>query len=395
MNSDLSSSKAYFAQAYSLFPGGCNSPIRAFKNVDHPPIYLKSGAGAYVYDEDNNKYIDYVLGYGVNILGHANNYITSAIIEEAKNGICIGINNKNEINLANRIKKHIPFIEMLRFTSTGTEACMSAVRLAKDFTKHKKIIKFAGCYHGHSESLISAYDTSTLKVLPYNNLEILEQTLAKEADQYAAIIVEPVAANMGVVLPKEGFLIGLRNLCDKYRILLIFDEVVTGYRTKNYSACNLFNIKPDLICLGKVLGGSTPVAAFGGRADIMSMLAPLGPIFQGGTYSSNSLSMAAGNACLKFCEENNVIDEVIEKTNLLVSLINEQINSLQIKAKITQHGTFFAIEINNYEQLFKSVLQQGIYLAPSRSEAIFLSYAHSEQDIIYTAKAIEKAFKSI
>lgn len=415
-----------WAEAQKYIASGVNSPVRAFGAVGGRPLFIRKGAGAYIYDAAGKRYIDYVMSWGPLILGHSQPKVIGAIKKTAATGTTFGAPTELETELAKVIIKAMPSIERIRFTSSGTEAVMSAVRLARGFTQRDKIVKFSGCYHGHSDSLLvkagsglatfaTADSLGVLRslaeqtiVLPYNNSELFKKVIEEKHREIAAVIVEPVAGNMGVVPPEKGFLETLRLLTQKYNIILIFDEVITGFRVALGGAQNIFKIKPDLTILGKIIGGGLPVGAFGGRKDIMDMLSPQGGVYQAGTLSGNPLAMASGMATLKILSAKKIYRQLEEKTNILVSGINRIIKRGKIKARVNSFGSMLTVfftdskiidyqgakasSTKDYGLFFHKMLKQGIYLPPSQFEAWFVSTAHAKKDIEITLKAVDKSF---
>lgn len=412
-----------FEQAQKYIPGGVNSPVRAFKNVGGDPIFIKKAKGAYLWDVDNKQYIDYVGSWGPMILGHAHPDIVKAVQEAAENGLSFGAPTEIETTLAKKICELIPSIDKVRMVSSGTEATMSALRLARGFTGRDKIVKFEGCYHGHSDSLLVKAGSGALDfgvptspgvpaalaeltlTLQFNNLEQAEELFAKVGEEIAAIIVEPIAGNMNLVLPKKGYLEGLRKLCDKYGTVLIFDEVMTGFRVGLQGAQGVYGITPDLTCFGKVIGGGMPVGAFGGKAEIMNHISPDGPVYQAGTLSGNPVAMAAGLKTLELLSQPNFYENLTVKVkSLLIGLRNVAHNAdipIATAGAGGMYGLFFteakAIETfedsmacdgDRFNKFFHGMLDKGVYLAPSSFEAGFVSITHSENDI---ADTIEKA----
>jgi glutamate-1-semialdehyde 2,1-aminomutase len=425
----MSSSHQHFVTAQQYIPGGVNSPVRAFKGVGGEPIFIQRASGAYIYDTDGNRYIDYVGSWGPMVAGHTHPLVIKAVQEAAANGLSFGAPTVIETRIAQKICELVPSIELIRMVNSGTEACMSALRLARGFTGRDICIKFTGCYHGHVDSLLvkagsgvvtlglpnspgvpAALAEQTL-TLNYNDLEQVKTVFTEMGSKIAAVIVEPVAGNMNCVLPQPGFLAGLRALCDEYHSILIFDEVMTGFRVALGGAQTLFDIKPDITTLGKVIGGGMPVGAFGGRRDIMEHLAPLGPVYQAGTLSGNPVAMAAGLATLEIISEPNFFEQLNAKTANFVT----QILTLAKAANVSMTGVsiggmfglFFTSQqcVTNFEQVsasdvekfkkfFHGMLEKGIYFAPSAFEAGFMSMAHSEQDIEATLVAAEQVFAS-
>ena len=415
-------SKSAYKKACEIIPGGVNSPVRAFKSVGGNPVFISSGKGSRITDIDGNSYIDYVCSWGPLILGHAYEPIIKTIQETAVNGTSYGAPTLLETEMAELIISMVPSIEMVRMVNSGTEATMSAVRLARGYTGKSKIVKFAGCYHGHGDSfLIKAgsgaitlglpdspgVTASTAKdtlIADYNNLASVEKLFVEIGNDIAAIIVEPVAANMGVVLPQKGFLEGLRKIATDNNAVLIFDEVITGFRLAKGGAQEYFDVMPDLTTMGKIIGGGLPVGAYGGKKEIMSMLAPVGPIYQAGTLSGNPLAMAAGIAMLKELNKPGFYAELERKAAKLEKGLKENLEKTRHKAVINRVGSLMTLFFNEAETLesfdevmtsdsekygryFRMALESGIYLAPSQFEAAFVSAAHSDEDINTTIKA--------
>lgn len=419
-----------FAQAQAVIPGGVNSPVRAFRAVGGEPIFIDRADGAYIFDSDGKRYIDYVLSWGPMILGHNDPDILHAVIEKARLGLSFGAPTRIETELAELIVKLVPSIEKIRFVSSGTEATMSAIRLARGFTGRDKIIKFEGCYHGHSDSLLVKAGSGALTfgvpsspgvpksladhtiTLNYNDCAQLEEVFQSIGEQIACVIVEPVAGNMNCIPPLPEFLPALRRVCDASGALLIFDEVMTGFRIGIAGAQGHYNIKPDITTLGKVIGGGMPVGAFGGRADILNHLAPLGPVYQAGTLSGNPVAMAAGLACLSKISQPGFYAPLFERTATLVDGLQGIANEAGIPFTTNHRGTlwggFFTNEspIYNYQQViacntarfnqfFHGMLSGGVNLAPASYEAGFMSSAHTDEDIAQTLEIARSVFKTL
>lgn len=419
-SANLEHSKALMQRAKEVMPGGVNSPVRAFKAVGGHPRFFARGTGAYMYDVDGNEYIDYVGSWGPLILGHAHPQVVGAVSAAAQNGLSFGAPSASEVEMAELITQLVPSIEMLRMVSSGTEATMCAIRLARGFTGRNKILKFDSCYHGHSDSLLVKAGSGVLTfgiagsrgvinqlaeqtlVVPYNDLTATQQMFAAYGDDIAAIIVEPIAANNNVIMPEPGFLQGLRDICDQYNSLLIFDEVITGFRVALGGAQELYNIRADLTCLGKVIGGGLPVGAFGGRRDILEMLAPIGPVYQAGTLSGNPVAMAAGLATLKVLMQNpNVFQELhAASANVMQSFIAAaKANDIELSARYINglFGFSFENDPNNvlFKQFYHLMLEHGVYLAPSAYEAGFVSTAHDAEVLAKTRAAAEQSFAQL
>ena len=422
-------SREIFERAEKVLIGGVNSPVRAFRSVGGEPLIIERGSGQHLYDADGNELLDYVCSWGAMILGHANSAISDAIADQARRGTSFGVTTELELELATLITKAIPFIEKIRFVSSGTEATMSAVRLARGATKRDFIVKFEGCYHGHADSFLSqagsglatlgiaecpgvpaALAALTLNV-PYNDLSAVERVFLQHRDTIAAVIVEPIAANMGVVPPEAGFLKGLQELCKKNGALLIVDEVITGFRLRNGSVQGNFGIEADLTTLGKVIGGGVPVAAYGGRAELMDQVAPLGPVYQAGTLAGNPLAMRAGIAALKQLAKQGPYEEMTRLSQRLVVGLRAEMAGAGIPAQVNAIGSlatvFFATEpVRNYADakhsdtkryagFFREMLDRGIFLAPSQFEAAFVSMAHTPEDIDCTLAAAHESLQVI
>ncbi len=430
MHRTYTRSSALFSQAKHVLPGGVNSPVRAFNGVGGSPLFFKAGKGPYLIDEDNNQYIDYVGSWGPMILGHAHPHILNAIIKTAENGLSFGAPTQLETQLAQRICQLMPTLEMIRMVSSGTEATMSAIRLARGYTGRDKIVKFEGCYHGHADSLLVKAGSGALTLgiptspgvpaslaqhtltLTYNDIEQVKQLFSQCGEEVAAIIVEPVAGNMNCIPPMPGFLEGLRQVCDQYGTVLIFDEVMTGFRVDLGGAQSLYNIKPDLTTLGKVIGAGLPVGAFGGKREIMEHLAPLGPVYQAGTLSGNPVAMSAGLAMLEEISKPDFFNSLTHKVSQLCQGVKSEADKAGI-AFSTQHvggmfGWFFtehtavtdyaqatSCNVAQFKKFFHLMLEQGIYLAPSAYEAGFVSAAHQDKDLEATIRASAQAFKAL
>ncbi len=423
-------SSALFAEAEKVIPGGVNSPVRAFKGVGGTPIFVKEAKGAYLYDEDGNRLIDYINSWGPMILGHAHAPVVNAVVEKAKKGTSFGMPTEIETKIAELAVSMVPSIDKIRFVNSGTEACMSAVRLARGFTGKDKIIKFAGCYHGHSDSFLiqagsgaSTFGTpnspgvtqGTAKdtlLANYNDIKNVEALIAANKNEIACVIIEPVAGNMGCVPPKNNFLQDLRKLCDENNILLIFDEVMTGFRLAKGGAQELFNIKADIVCFGKVIGGGLPVGAFAARNEIMNHLAPLGPVYQAGTLSGNPLAMAAGLAMLtELNTDAAVFNRLAEKTQYLHQGISKVLHDNAVTHTINRVGSMISVHFdeaevvdfktsakgNNdtFKAFFHGMLNQGVYIAPSAFETWFITDALSYEDLDFTINAVNKVAKTL
>jgi glutamate-1-semialdehyde 2,1-aminomutase len=423
-------SSQLFAEAEKVIPGGVNSPVRAFKGVGGTPIFAKSAKGAYLYDEDDNRLIDYINSWGPMILGHAFQPVVDAIIEKAKKGTSFGMPTELETKIAELAVSMVPNIDKIRFVNSGTEACMSAIRLARGFTKRDKIIKFAGCYHGHSDSFLiqagsgaSTFGTpnspgvtqGTAKdtlLAGFNDLENVKALFSANKNEIAAIIIEPVAGNMGCVPPREGFLQSLRQLCDENDTLLIFDEVMTGFRLAKGGVQELYNVKADIVCFGKVIGGGLPVGAFAARNEIMNYLSPLGPVYQAGTLSGNPLAMAAGFAMLQTLNnDSDIFKRLEEKTAYLHKGIEKVLTANNVVFTINRVGSMISVHFDanpvydfntakngdneTFKKFFHGLLREGVYIAPSAYETWFITDALTYDDLDFTIDAIDKVSKSI
>lgn len=417
-----------FQDAREIIPGGVNSPVRSFRAVGGQPLFIERGKGARVYDVDGNEYVDYVLSWGPLIAGHAHPAVVRALRDAAERGTSYGAPTEAETELARLVREAFPTVEMVRLVNSGTEATMSAIRLARAFTKRNKIIKFIGCYHGHNDSLLVRAGSGALTLgvpdspgvpqdivantltAPYNSLEAVERLFRLFPDEIAAIIVEPVVGNMGLVLPRDGYLQGLRQLTQRHGALLIFDEVMTGFRVSYGGAQARYGIKPDLTTLGKVIGGGLPVGAYGGRRDIMEMVAPLGPVYQAGTLSGNPLATAAGIATLNLIRQPGVYEAFEAKASRLAGGLREIAANLGVPLQASHAGGMFGFFFNEnpvhdfegatasntrrYAAFFSECLDRGVYFAPSQFEAGFLSMAHRDADIDRTLEVAEEAMRA-
>ncbi len=423
-------SSALFVEAQKVIPGGVNSPVRAFKAVGGTPIFIKEAKGAYLFDEDGNHYIDYINSWGPMVLGHAFKPVVDAVVERAKKGTSFGAPTELETKIAQLAVDMVPNIDKIRFVNSGTEACMSAVRLARGYTGKDKIIKFAGCYHGHSDAfLIQAgsgavtfgspnspgVTTGTAKdtlLARYNDIEHVKQLIQANSNEIACIIIEPVAGNMGCIPPKNDFLKQLRYVCDTHNILLVFDEVMTGFRLAKGGAQELYGIKADIVCFGKVIGGGLPVGAFAANEAIMNHLAPLGPVYQAGTLSGNPLAMAAGFEMLQALnKDDEVFKRLEEKTSYLHKGIKEVLNKAKIVHTINRVGSMISVHFAEdavvdfktaakgdnelFKKFFHGMLTEGIYIAPSAYETWFITDALSYQDLDDTIDAIAKVAETL
>lgn len=429
MSRNYDKSRAMFAEAQEYIPGGVNSPVRAFKSVGTDPVFIQRGDGPYLWDVDGNRYIDYVGSWGPLILGHRHPTVIEALHNYLDFGTSYGAPTELETTLARMVCESVPSVEMVRMVNSGTEATMSALRLARGYTKRNKIIKFEGCYHGHADLLlikagsgaltlgvpnspgVPASTASNTITAPFNNLDVLKEIFAEQGDDIAAVIIEPVAGNMGVVPPQPGYLEGLRELTKEYGALLIFDEVMTGFRVAYGCAQSLYNIEPDLTCFGKIIGGGLPVGAYGGKKAIMEQVSPAGPVYQAGTLSGNPLAMTAGITTLKELTKPGVYQELERKSAKIAQGFADAAAEAGIPVSQNRVGamfcTFFTPEkvvdfdtactsnTEQYAQFFRAMLDEGVYLAPSQFEASFMSIVHSDEDIDFTIAAARKAFKAI
>lgn len=426
----MNRSESLFLQAQRHIPGGVNSPVRAFKAVGGTPVFFEKALGAYVWDADGKRYIDYVQSWGPMVLGHAHPEVINAVIETAKFGLSFGAPTERETTLAEKLCQLMPGMDMVRFVSSGTEATMSAIRLARAFTGRDKIIKFEGCYHGHSDSLLIKAGSGALTfgvpsspgvpavladhtiTLDYNDAQQVRDCFAELGDKIACIIVEPVAGNMNCVPPLPGFLEALRAVCDEYGSLLVLDEVMTGFRVSHTGAQGHYHVKADITTLGKVIGGGMPVGAFGGRRDVMQMIAPSGPVYQAGTLSGNPVAMAAGLKTLELLENPAIYPQLNTRTEQLVTGLQQLANDAGIpfttnhvgsmfgfffteEKKVTNFKQVMACNIPRFNQFFHGLLKRGVYLAPASYEAGFMSAAHTEEDIQATLQAAKEAFAEL
>jgi glutamate-1-semialdehyde 2,1-aminomutase len=426
---DRRRSREIFERAEKVLVGGVNSPVRAFRSVGGEPLIIERGSGAYLYDADGNQLLDYVCSWGAMLLGHANPEVSAAIAGQARRGTSFGVTTELELELATLITNAVPFIEKIRFVSSGTEATMSAARLARGVTKRDFLVKFEGCYHGHADSFLSqagsglatlglaecpgvpeALAALTLNA-PYNDLNAVERLFAQHKDKIAAIIVEPIAANMGVVLPEQGFLAGLRDITRKNGALLIVDEVITGFRLHNGAAQQPLGVEADLTTLGKIIGGGVPVAAYGGRAELMNHVAPLGPVYQAGTLAGNPLAMCAGIATLRQLTVPGLYENVSQKAERLVTGVRRALAEARIPAQVNATGSlstiFFAeapvrnyaeakrSDTRRYARFFREMLDRGFFFAPSQFEAAFVSASHTAEDIDRTIAAAADSLQAI
>lgn len=429
MHKGFEKSGEYYRQAKKCIPGGVNSPVRAFKGVGGEPVFMKRGKGSKIYDVDGNGYIDYVGSWGPLILGHLHPEVVEAITDTLTTGISFGAPTKLETELAELIIDTVPSIEMVRMVNSGTEATMSALRLARGYTKKNKVIKFEGCYHGHADSFLVKAGSGALTlgiptssgVLPdvakntiiasYNNFDMVNEIFGQEGENIAAVIVEPIAGNMGCIPPVSGFLEGLREITKDYGALLIFDEVMSGFRVGLGGAQKLYKIDPDITCLGKVIGGGLPVGAYGGKKEIMEMISPTGPVYQAGTLSGNPLAMSAGLATIRILQRPGVYEQLFNRTKELVEGLQAAASETGINASLNSVGSMLSIfftekqvidystavnsDLDKFSSFFWSMLKRGVYFAPSPFETLFMSLAHSEEDIKTTLEAARESFAEI
>lgn len=426
----MNRSETLFEQAQKTIPGGVNSPVRAFKGVGGTPVFIERADGAYLYDVDGKEYIDYVGSWGPMILGHNHSAIREAVVKAAENGLSFGAPTASEVEMAELVCDILPHVEQVRMVNSGTEATMSALRLARGFTGRDKFIKFEGCYHGHADCLLVKAGSGMLTfgeptspgvpadfakhtlTATYNDLDSVRELFESNPGQIASIILEPVAGNMNCIPPVEGFLEGLRALCDEHGALLIIDEVMTGFRVSLTGAHGHYGVRPDLLCLGKVIGGGMPVGAFGGRADVMQHLAPAGPVYQAGTLSGNPIAMAAGMAQLNLLREPGLYEALAAKTEKLALGLKAAADKVGVPMSVNYVGAMFGFfftseeKVTGYQQVtqcnmeqfnafFHGMLEEGVNLAPSAFEAGFLSMAHSDADIDATIAAAERVLAKI
>ncbi len=423
---DFSRSEALYAKAIGLIPGGVNSPVRAFKSVGGRPVFIKRGEGSRMFDEDGNSFIDYVCSWGPLILGHAHPAIVEAVCKAAQDGTSFGASTAREVELAEMIVDAVPSVEMIRLVSSGTEALMSAIRVARGYTGKSKVIKFEGCYHGHSDALLAKAGsglatfglpdsagvpesiTADTITVPYNDLDAASRVFQAAGDQIACVVIEPIAGNMGVVAPKDGYLAGLRKLCDEHSIVLIFDEVITGFRVCYGGAQSLYGVTPDMTTLGKIIGGGLPMGAYGGRREIMEQVAPVGPVYQAGTLSGNPIAVAAGIAMLRELQKPGLYDELERRSSALeigmiaaatdagITLTCNRVGSMMTffntSSDVTDYASAKTSDTQAYAAFFRAMLERGVYLAPSQFEAAFVSAAHTDGDVEKTVRAAREAF---
>jgi glutamate-1-semialdehyde 2,1-aminomutase len=422
-------SRALFERAQRLMPGGVNSPVRAFRAVGGTPFFVARGEGCFLWDVDGNRYVDFVCSWGALILGHAHPEVVAAVKAAVERGTTYGAPTELEVRLAEQIQSAFPTMEMLRLVNSGTEATMSALRVARGYTGRGKVIKFEGCYHGHADYLLvkagsgattfgipdsagvpESFSQETI-VLPYNDADAFIRTMDEIGDQVAAVIVEPVAGNMGVVLPQQKFLQALREQTRKHGAVLIFDEVITGFRLTYGGAQHLFGIEPDMTCLGKIVGGGFPLAAYGGRRDIMQAVAPLGPVYQAGTLSGNPVAVTAGLTTLRILERDKPYAELERRTNWLTDAIADAARAFNIPVQINRIASMFTAfftdqpvtdyasakrsDTKRFARFFHALLQRGVFLPPSQFEAAFLSVAHSDEVLAQVAEAMRQAMRQV
>ena len=426
----MNKSETLFARAQKTIPGGVNSPVRAFKAVGGTPRFIQKSDGPYIWDADGKRYIDYIQSWGPMVLGHNNDKIREAVIKAAEFGLSYGAPTEAEVIMAELVRDLVPSMEMVRMVNSGTEATMSAIRLARGYTNKDKILKFEGCYHGHADSLLVKAGSGALTfgvpsspgvpddfakhtlTVDFNNLNSVQAAFDEHGDDIACIIVEPVAGNMNCIPPVEGFLEGLRSICDKYNSVLIFDEVMTGFRVSRGGAQERYGVMPDLTCLGKVIGGGMPVGAFGGKKEILTHIAPTGPIYQAGTLSGNPVAMAAGLAALTQIAQDGLYDSIFENTRELAEGIRDAAHKHGIPMTINVAGSMFGIfftdvdKVVNYKQatscnteqfnaFYHGMLEEGVYLAPASFEAGFVSKAHDKEIVKATIEAADRVFAKV
>lgn len=425
----MAKSQELFKRAVNRIPGGVNSPVRAYGAIGETPRFIQGAVGSSIFDVDGQKYLDYICSWGPMILGHNHPVIRDAVVRACENGLSFGCATEREVEMAEFICERIPHVEMIRMVNSGTEAVMSAIRVARGFTGKSKIIKFAGCYHGHSDALLVSAGSGVMTsgvpdsagvpkgctqdtmIAVYNDLESVKQLLEESNDEVAAVIVEPVGANMGVVPPKDGFLEGLRTLCNEHKALLIFDEVITGFRLKFGGAAEYFGVTPDLVTYGKIIGAGMPVGAYGGRKEIMEMVSPAGPVYQAGTLSGNPVAMAAGLAQLKLLwEDQDVYTRIYRKGEYLFEGIQKILKENEVpyqvnhtaslgcifftSEKVTDYTSAKTADTKAFAEYFKYMLNHGVHLAPSQFEAMFLSDAHTQEELDLTLELVEQYFKT-
>ncbi|MBR4944345.1 MAG: glutamate-1-semialdehyde 2,1-aminomutase [Peptococcaceae bacterium] len=426
---EFTNSKKLFEEAQEFIPGGVNSPVRAFKAVGDHPVFIEKAEGSKLYDADGNEYVDYICSWGPMLLGHQPEAVTKAVQEALLKGSTYGAPTAAEVEIAKLIVDAVPSVEMVRMVNSGTEATMSAIRLARGYTKRNKLVKFEGCYHGHADHLLIKAGSGALTFgvpsspgvpesiasetlsATYNDLDSVKKLFAEYPDQIAAVIVEPVAGNMGLIPPVEGFLEGLREVTAEHGALLIFDEVISGFRASFGGAQKVFNIMPDITCLGKIIGGGLPVGAYGGKKEIMQHVAPVGPVYQAGTLSGNPLAMAAGIATLKELAKPGVYETIEAKAKTLAEGVQAAADKAGVTVSINHSASLLTVfftgeKVDSYADamtadtakfkvFFQSMLNQGVYLPPSQFECWFVSLAHSDEDIAKTIAAAEKAFADV
>lgn len=426
---EYTNSQRLFQEACELIPGGVNSPVRAFQAVGDHPVFIERGEGAYLFDADGNKYVDYICSWGPLLLGHQPQAVSNVVAEALTKGSTYGAPTAIEVEMAKKIIDAVPSVEMVRMVSSGTEATMSALRLARGYTGRNKIVKFEGCYHGHADHLLIKAGSGALTfgvpsspgvpesiasetlTAQYNDIDSVKALFAQYPGQIAAVIVEPIAGNMGLVLPKEGFLEGLRQVTEEHGALLIFDEVISGFRASYGGAQKIFNIMPDLTCMGKIIGGGLPVGAYGGKKEIMLHVAPVGPVYQAGTLSGNPLAMAAGIAMLDELSKPNVYEAIEAKAKMLAEGLQAAADKAGVKIALNHSASLLTVfftdvpvdsyqsamtaNTDQYKVFFQAMLNQGYYLPPSQFECWFVSQAHTNEDIKKTIEAAEKAFQAV